>query len=46
MDLLRSEIIANDILETFANPFLRDGVEVTFGEDRVDDLGVPIALVR
>jgi hypothetical protein len=30
-DLLRSEIMADGILETFANPLLRDGREVAFG---------------
>jgi hypothetical protein len=43
-DLLRSEIIANDVLETLANPFLGDGIEITFGEDRVNDHGIFIAL--
>lgn len=45
-DLLRSEIIANDVLETLPNPFLRDGVKVALGEDRVNDRRVFIALFR
>lgn len=43
-NLLWSEIITNDVLETLANPFLGDGIEVTLGEDRVNDARVLIAL--
>lgn len=45
-DLLWSEIIPNDVLETLPNPFLGDGVKVALGEDRVNDLRVFIALFR
>lgn len=38
-DLLRSEIIANDILEPSANALFRDGGKVTLAQNRVDDLG-------
>ena len=44
-DLLWSEIITNDVLETLTNPFLGDGIEVTLREDRVNDTRVFIALL-
>lgn len=45
-DLLWSEIIAKDVLETLPNPFLGDGVKVALGEDRVNDRRVFIVLFR
>jgi hypothetical protein len=44
-DLLWSEIITNDVLETLANPFLGDGVQVTLGKNRVNDARIFIALL-
>lgn len=42
-DLLRSEIIANDFLQTLANSLFGDGIKVTLGENRVNDLCVLFA---
>jgi hypothetical protein len=42
-DLLRREIVPDGILETFANPLLRDGGEVTFSQDIIDNRGVLFA---
>lgn len=38
-DLLRSEIIANSILEPSANALFGDGGKVTLAQNRVDDPG-------
>lgn len=42
-DLLRSEIIADGFLETFANPLFGDRIEIALGENRVNDAGILIA---
>lgn len=45
-DLLRSKVISNGILETFANALLGDGIEIAFGKDRVDGIDKLIAGFR
>jgi hypothetical protein len=40
---LRSEIIADGILEPFANPLLGDGIQVAFAQNGVNDLRVLVA---
>lgn len=42
-DLLRSEIMPDDILETLANPLLRDGGKVAFSQDIINNRGVFVA---
>jgi hypothetical protein len=36
--------MANDVLETLANAFLGDGIEIALSEDRVNDHRIFIAL--